>query len=316
MSGRRVGVLDVGTNTVKALAVEVRGGRMRVLAERSWGTRLGEGIAGRPTLREDGMRRTLRAARVARRLFDALDVGAWRAVATSAAREASNGVEFARRFAEAVGGDLRILSGIEEADLAFYAAAGDPGLPLRDDEVVVMNSGGGSAEWARGSRRQVAHRLSLPLGCVRMTERFLRGDPYTQRSWRRLEEHYASALAPAVRDFSPGNAAFVGSGGSLCAVAAIVAGRTRSRAEEVHGRTLARDAVRETAERLARMTAAARRRLPSLPRQRADIVAAGALLFAVAMRVFDAERIAVSARGLRYGVLFEALGLTGRTRRR
>lgn len=316
MSRRRIGVLDVGTNTVKALAVEARDGDLHLLADRSWGTRLGEGLAENAALSEAGVRKTLRAVGAARRVFDALKVAARRAVATSAAREASNGAEFARRFREAAGFDLRILSGAEEADLVFFGAMGDLREPPRSGEAVVMNSGGGSAEWARGTAKRVTRRASLPLGCVRMTERFLRGDPYTKASLRRIEEFYEDALAPVAREFSPGKAPFLGSGGSLCAIAAIAAGEARFRAEAVHGRTLTRGEVEAVAERLARMTAAERRRIPSLPRQRADIVTAGALLFAAAMRALNAERIVVSVRGLRYGVLREALGSTTRTRRR
>lgn len=315
---RRIGVLDVGTNTVKSLVAEGRGRSFRVLAERIWGTRLGEGIASGGSLGEVAMARTLRAAADARREFDALGVEKRRAVATSAAREAANGAEFARRFRETVGFELRVLSGEEEAALAFLATAGDPALVPPGTGAVVMNAGGGSAEWASGTAGHVEQRVSLSLGCVRMTERFLRGDPYAAGSLQELAVHYATALAAVARDFPLEDRTLVGTGGSICAVAAILSGESDFREEAVHGRVLSAAEVEATAERLVRMTAGARRAIPSLPAQRADIVTAGALLYAAAMRALGAARIVVSARGLRYGVLFaagEAAGASARVRR-
>jgi exopolyphosphatase/guanosine-5'-triphosphate,3'-diphosphate pyrophosphatase len=306
----------VGTNTVKALAAEAGRGGFRVLADRSWGTRLGEGLRAGGPLGEGPVERTLAAVAEARAAFARLEVSEWRAVGTSAAREASNGAGFARRFREEAGFGLTVLDGEEEAELAFLAAAGDPRIVPRGKGALVMNSGGGSAEWASGRDLRAERRASRPLGCVRMTERFLRGDPYTPGSLRRLAAHYAEALAPIARDFPLRGRVFVGTGGSICAVAAMAAGGERFRAEEVHGRVLSAEEVGAAAAKLAAMTARARRKIPSLPAQRADIVAAGALLFAAAMGALGAARVVVSARGLRYGVLLEMLGASGRTRRR
>ena len=317
---KRVAVIDLGSNSVKLLVAQQQPGlRPHILSERSEGTRLGEGIHRRFRLGDGAMERTLDVLKDYRREGEALAAGEWAAVATSAVRDADNGAEFQRRFRKAMGFHLRVLSGDEEAELIFRGATSDHDLVTEGARTLVMDSGGGSAEWVSGVAGRVEKRISIPLGCVRMTERFLRGDPYSQKSYESMMGYYEERVRALRADFSAKDCLILGTGGSLCTAAALDMDLPAFSTQHVHGYTMSRETVAFLAERLRRMKNSERLKLPTMPRKRADILVAGVALFDVAMRVLGARWITVSTRGLRYGVLLELLGAAGsrtRTRRR
>ena len=313
---KRVAVIDLGSNSVKLLVAQQQPGlRPHILLERSEGTRLGEGIHRHFRLGDGAMERTLDVLKDYRREGEALAAGEWAAVATSAVRDADNGAEFQRRFRKAMGFRLRVLSGEEEAGLIFRGATSDHDLVPEGVRALVMDSGGGSAEWVSGAAERLEKKVSLPLGCVRMTERFLRGDPYSRKSYETLVGYYEERVRALRADFSAKDRLMLGTGGSLCTAAALDMDLPAFSTQHVHGYTMSRETVAFLAKRLRRMKNSERLKLPTMPRKRADILVAGVALFDVAMRVLGARRITVSTRGLRYGVLLDMLAASELPRR-
>ncbi len=313
---RRLAVMDLGSNSVKLLlAQHQKGMRPHVLLEKSEGTRLGEGIHQNFRLHEEAMERTLEVVGEYRRESAALGVTEWRAVATSAVRDAENRREFERRFRKRMGFSLQILSGVEEASLIYRGATSDRDLAPPGAPLLIMDSGGGSAEWVRGTPERIEEQASLELGCVRMTERFLRSDPYTRESYGSLTTYYEERLHPFRKTFEARGRTLLGTGGSICTAAAVDMALPSLGNSHVHGYTMTRETMTEMAEKLRSMRNNRRLDLHGMPRKRADIIVAGVALFAVAMRVFDARLITVSTRGLRYGLLMQAVGELERSTR-
>ncbi|MBV9463159.1 MAG: Ppx/GppA family phosphatase [Verrucomicrobiae bacterium] len=295
----RKAVLDLGSNSVKYILAEVGRGSVRAIEEKSATTRLAEDLLKRGSLTPRARSETL--AVCAKYLKMAVDGGAESvlAVATSAVRDASNGPAFQREFEKTLGVELRVISGSEEGRLIFLGALSD----VREaGPHVVMDVGGGSAEWIRGSAGCVADEVSLKLGCVRMTERFLRGDPYDPDGLARLRKHVRHEMRKIASRFRPKNGLLIGTGGSACALA-LMDMEPEAGPTSAHGVKLSREHVHASTARLARMTQLQRTALPGLAPKRADIVVAGAEAFAAAMDVLKISTLRVSVRGLRYGAL-------------
>ena len=165
--------IDCGTNSTRLLVVgsagDVRAREMTI-------TRLGEGVDATRRLSPEAMERTFAALRAYRSIMDAERVGRARLVATSAVRDAANGEAFLLPAAEIIGAPAELLPGIEEGRLSYAGATSD--LPVTDAAAVVLDIGGGSTEMVTKAEEEILS-VSLDIGCVRLTERFLRGDPPT-----------------------------------------------------------------------------------------------------------------------------------------
>ncbi|MHB8682066.1 MAG: Ppx/GppA phosphatase family protein, partial [Acidimicrobiales bacterium] len=175
----RVAALDCGTNSTRLLAVDGDG---TVLAREMRITRLGEGVDETGRLSPAAIDRTIGVLAAYRAQMDDLGVERGRLVATSAARDAANATVFLRAAAEATGLEPEILSGDDEGRLSFAGATANlpAGLPS-DEPVLVVDIGGGSTELVVGrpDAPTGSRAMSLDVGCVRISERFLAGDPPT-----------------------------------------------------------------------------------------------------------------------------------------
>ena len=292
-----VAVIDIGSNSLKAL-VAVREGRGGVRALETW-----------PRLSADAMRRGLAAVR---ELLAGVAPFAPRRtvlVATSAVRDAANGAEFRRRLRTATGLTPRILTGDEEAALIGRGLAVDPGLrDLRD--FYVFDLGGGSLECLTLRARRVRQAVSLPLGCVRLTEQCVPNPaaPFSEASRRRVTEICREVLAKSGFRFAlPAGSAAVFAGGSVTTVRAIFAERL--------GRPLAATSPIITVKSLRALLAdaaalplAQRRKIVGLPAARADVFPAA---LATAIAIAEAAGIDAyrhSFYNLRFGLADELLG--------
>lgn len=295
-------VLDIGSNSVKYILADVRpGNNLDILEEESRTTRLVVGVEKSGGLTGESIQKTLEISQKC--IQRAQTAGAKRilAFATSAVRDAKNRTEFQSLFKRTTGIDLVTLTGKEEATLVFTGAVSDPDFPQH--HVVVMDVGGGSAEWILGSHGKMTKHHCAPLGCVRMTERFLEGDPYTHGSFDQLMKHVKMELAKIKPVFNLEHRHLVATGGTACALAALDCAADR-KLSEVHGRILKLERVQALLHQLCDSTQAQREKMPGIARSRADIVTAGAAVFAEAMDVLGSETMQVSVRGLRYGALY------------
>jgi exopolyphosphatase/guanosine-5'-triphosphate,3'-diphosphate pyrophosphatase len=300
----RYAVYDIGSNSVKFLIAErgPEGRGLRVLAEKSQATRLAEDLIATAELKPEAVERTLAVLRNLKAKADALGVGASRAVATSAVRDAGNRKQFLKAAAEILGAPLLVLSGDEEAEGVYRGIASDPA--FRGD-LTGIDVGGGSVEWIVGRGGRIGERMSLPVGCVRLRERFIPGYPLPPEALARFLADLQAQLEPALRPYHKEgqDRPVVGTGGTITAAAALDLGLSEFDGARIHGHELTLARLERMISELAVLDLAALEKIPGLPAKRADIVVPGLAVFIASLRLLGADRITASIRGLRYGIL-------------
>ncbi|HZZ59067.1 MAG TPA: phosphatase [Opitutaceae bacterium] len=303
-----VGVIDIGSNSIKVL-VAARGADGRVVAKklRTIEARISAGIsADHPRLGAEGMERGVAAVTELTTDVQAFHADKIIIVATSAVRDAENGAEFCARVKDATHVEVRVLSGAEEADLIGRGLLCDPQLAGERD-FYVFDLGGGSLECLAFRDRRVVQEDSLPLGCVRLTEKFVpdAAAPFRPEAAAAIAAHVRAIVAAA--NFSLAiQAVAIGTGGTLTAVRSVLAARAGQVNEQVPPDISIRQ-LRDMLEQVGGLPLADRRKVPGLPPGRADVFpAALATLIAVAdLGGFEAYRH--SLYNLRWGLAAEAL---------
>jgi exopolyphosphatase/guanosine-5'-triphosphate,3'-diphosphate pyrophosphatase len=277
----RVAAVDLGTNSTRLLVADVEDRRVEEVVRRSVVTRLGEGVDARRRLLPVPIARVRNALTDFRRELEGLGAERTLAVATSAVRDADNGEAFLGEVEWSYGFATRLLSGDEEADLTRR------GLGEVDVGTLVLDVGGGSTELITDG-----FRTSLDVGSVRLTERFLHGDPPTPGE--------LSAAARAVRELLPPLAAVraVGVGGTVAQLA-LLAGTNELRLVTIEG----------LLDGLAAQSLDERRRVRNLDPKRAPVIVGGALIVREVLRWYELTRIRFSVRDLLDGAALEAAAL-------
>lgn len=306
-----VTVIDVGSNTIKALvAGRSADGSLATLHSQTIDARISAGIGQNPPhLSEAGMAAGVDAVRTL--LAGATPFAAEKIVivATSAVRDAANREEFRERIREATGQALRVLTGDEEANLIGRGLTCDPALPEVQD-FYVFDLGGGSLECLSFRERRIAQALSLPLGCVRLMERFV-PDPnkaLTRTPKYRVMQHVHDELVRCPFQFSlPKETVAVATGGTMTTARAVLAAREGKALEETDA-FVPLTQLRLLLSTIARMPLADRRQVAGLPSARADMfpVALATLVTLADVGAFSGFRH--SFYNLRYGLAAEALG--------
>jgi len=308
VSAKRFAAIDIGTNTILLLVAELGGnGTFQVLDDRAEITRLGERVDHAHKIGPGGEERSVQVLKSHLERCKDLGVDEIVVVGTSALRDARNAGDFKARLKRELGLDLRVLSGEEEAAYCYLAV--QRGLALEAKEVLVVDVGGGSTEliWGKGS---ALHRsISLDLGSVRLTERFLISDPARHEECAALTRTVDCEMEPVrvswrIEDHFH---TMVGIAGTFTTLAAIEKGLRRYSHSEVHGSRLSRAEVERQIQLFKGKTIAERREIPGLEPERADVILAGAMLIDRIMALFHVDQVTVSDQGIRYGLLHEKL---------
>jgi exopolyphosphatase/guanosine-5'-triphosphate,3'-diphosphate pyrophosphatase len=303
----RLGVLDVGSNTVHLLVVDAYQGARPVPAySHKAELRLGDHLDGSNRLSQECAVQ-LRAF-VGEALGVAEDKGAQQlmAFATSAVRDAVNGDEILAWIQAETKVDIRVLSGPDESRLTFLAARRWFG--WSSGRLIMLDIGGGSLEIASGVDEEPGVAVSLPLGAGRLTRDWLAGDPPSRDEVRRLRRHVRAEIAATagtvMRDGRPNHA--VATSKTFRQLARIGGAAPSSDGPYVR-RILHHADVTALAERLARTTAADRAQMPGVSRGRARQLAAGAIVADAAMDLFGLPELEICPWALREGVILRRL---------
>jgi exopolyphosphatase/guanosine-5'-triphosphate,3'-diphosphate pyrophosphatase len=312
----RIAVIDVGSNSIKMLVAEraADGSPVEVL-NRVTEARISRGIAAeRPRLDDEAMEKAVAAVATFAAEARGFGAAATVAVATSAVRDAANGALFRERLRLETGIDLRILSGLEEADLIGRGLATEPALNTVA-EFDSFDLGGGSMECLALRGRTVESAVSLPLGCVRLTERFVADPaaPLPDSAALAIDRHVRAALLSSGFPLPvPTGRRVVGTGGSLATVLAISAADTSSPAAPS---VIEVSLLRRILERVGPLALPDRHRVAGLSPARADVFPAALVTLLALAEVGRFEEFQFSLRNLRWGVasqLLDSLGGPGR----
>ena len=294
-------VIDVGSNSIKLYATRAGpGGVLETLTDRVTVTALAAGLERRGRLSAEAMERSCRVICGFLRTAEGLGCREIRAVGTMALRAAENRQEFLARVRKACGLDIEIIPGREEARLAYLGASGS--FPFTGDPLV-FDIGGGSTEFMTGRAGKADRLITLSLGALTLTEKYLASDPPLPREIRDAGEAIQALLEEGGL---PGEVeGLIGIGGTLTTMGSVQQELPAYDPVLVHGFSLTRREVREQIRLFAGKTLAERRLIPGMAPDRAPVILAGALTVGEVMESLSAERVYISDRGLRHGVMEE-----------
>jgi exopolyphosphatase/guanosine-5'-triphosphate,3'-diphosphate pyrophosphatase len=303
----RVGVLDIGSNSVRLLIADRRRGRLTTVASHGVTTRLAGGFEQREAFAPRAVAKTVAAARSLVEEARRQRVSRIRAVATGVLRASTDNHNVLDLIEAATAARVEVLSGREEGRLCLLGAWSL--VASGSERARLVDVGGGSTEVVHGTPWKVEAAASVPLGCVRVAERFLRSDPPS--SAELAAAHAEVARHVAALDLGPTSGAVIATGGTATSLASLQLSLLRYAPDRVQGHRLHREQLESLTTSLASMPLARRRRLRGLSPDRADIIVAGAVILSGVLECWGAGGCLVSDRGLRHGIALELMGLAG-----
>ena len=305
----RVAVVDMGSNSWRLVVYGYEPGTpwWSLVDEIREAVRISAGLGeGNNVLRPERVELALHTAAVFSSFCRARGIDRIEAVATSAIRDADNGPELLDRIREQTGLTARVISGSEEARYGWLAIANSTTI----EDGFGLDMGGGSIQTLRLEGRRLATAESLPLGSVRVSEKFLPGEKATEKGMKALRKRVAGELGEL--GWWQGGGRLVGIGGTIRNLAAAAMKRLDLPDIDVQGFELSRDALEELIEELAARPASKRGGVSGIKPDRGDVILGGALVLAATLDQGGFEAIEVTEAGLREGIFFERLLGTAR----
>ncbi|AJE03125.1 Ppx/GppA phosphatase family protein [Geobacter pickeringii] len=306
MKQNRLAAIDIGTNSIRCIVVEVmKNGKFRVLDDEKATVRLGEGLSTSGRISPAAWERALAALVRMKKIVAGYGVQAIEAVATSAVREAANGAAFIEAIRSEVGIEVAVISGEEEAELASLSVRNH--FDMEGVRYAMVDIGGGSLEVVTARGGLIEEIYSLDLGAVFLTEKYLAGDPVKASEIQKLRRYIRRRLKGIFADERPVVQSLVGSGGTITSLAAMVMALRNEEYGSIHRYEVLRSEVVHLLAMLARKSLKERREIPGLNPDRADIIIAGITVVDELMRMFDANLLRVNERGIREGLILKSL---------
>lgn len=300
----RVAAIDCGTNSIRLLIADIENEKLTDVVRQMIIVRLGEGVDKTGEFSAAALERTFAAIDEYAKLISEHKPERIRFVATSASRDVSNREVFVQGIKERLGIEPSVISGDEEARLSFLGATADlltdanaPTAPY-----LVVDIGGGSTEFVLGTTKP-EQALSTNVGCVRMTERHLVGDPPTADQIAAATADIDAAIEQAgqVVDLKEAKS-LIGLAGSVTTVAAIALGLTEYKSEVIHGSRISAEQVHQVANDLLHMPREKRAELGPMHPGRIDVIGGGALVLDRIMRKTGISEVVVSERDILDGI--------------
>lgn len=307
MHAVRLGVLDIGSNTVHLLIVDAHQGAAPLPAWKSKiSLRLAEHLLPDGSIDKDAIDELVDFARQAQVNAEDLGVTEFLAFATSAIREAPNGIAVIQAVRERAGLDVEVLSGPDEARLTFLAVRRWFGWSA--GRILVLDIGGGSLELASGADEEPDVALSLPLGAGRVTRDYLVGDPPKESSVRAARKEARAALGAVVGQIlRAGEPRITVATSKTFRQLARITGAAPSSDGFYVRRTLSRDDLHTWVPKLASMTAGERAKLPGVSEARSSQLLAGAIVAEAALDLLGIDLVEIGPWALREGVILRRL---------
>ena len=304
----RVAVVDLGTNSTRLLVADVEDGAVAEVQRRLAITRLGEGVDARRRLLPTALARVRNVLVDYRRAAEGLGAERTLTLATSAVRDAENGEAFLGEIEWSYGFTTRLLSGEEEALMTFRGVSS--ARPVHQG-TMVLDVGGGSTELVVGGPAGVGFHESLDLGCVRLTERFLAGDPPAADELTGCRRAVRALLEERVPD-SVRPAGAIGVAGTVTTLATLDLGLAEEDPDLVHGHRLRAAWVERELEQLAAARVDDLRARPGIHPERAPVLVAGVAVVAETLAHFGLDVLEVSERDILHGGALAAAELPAR----
>jgi exopolyphosphatase/guanosine-5'-triphosphate,3'-diphosphate pyrophosphatase len=309
---RRVAAVDCGTNSLRLLLADIDPGRAGLtdVVRRMEIVRLGQGVDQTGRLAPEALARTMAVLREYADIIARSGAQAVRMVATSATRDADNAAEFVRLVKEVLGVAPEVLTGDEEAVLSFTGATAELAGGPDPGPFLVADIGGGSTEFVLGEAGGTpAHFISVNIGCVRMTERHLHGDPPAGQEVAAAVADIDAALETVAAAVPARDArTLIGLAGSVTTVAAIAMGLPAYDAARIHHARVAAADVHAVTCGLLAQTRAERAAIGVMHPGRTDVIGGGALVLDRLMQRFGFTEVLVSEHDILDGMAWSLAG--------
>ncbi len=298
----RYAAIDIGSNSIRMMAAEVSHGETNILAQDRQVVRLGEGVFRTGNVGSEALAVMQTILERMSSSYRALDVIGVRAVATSAVRDAGNQQDFLKCAKQALGTDVEIISGSEEARLIHLGV--EARWPRSKERTLIVDVGGGSAELIISQNGQLIDAVSRPLGAVRLREVFFKADPPSADEQRRLHAYIEEKLQAFVKlhnaeKFDRVIATSATAAAIVCAVNQI----PRVRREDGERARASASQVRDLYQTLISSALDARRKIVGIGPRRAEIVVAGTAVFLKALELFGQRSLYYCGAGVRDGII-------------
>jgi len=290
-------IIDIGTNSTLLLIAEKSGGSVRIIEDIAIVTKLGEGLSKSGLISDIASKRTLNALAEYQRLCTDHSAEEIIVLGTAALRNAKNARDFCLIVKKKLGLEVEIISGEEEARLTFAASSQDFG-----DNIRVVDIGGGSTEVIEGGKDGEVKCESLPIGCLNLTEQFLKNDSPSEDEINNLRTTIRKELNDSQFGFH--NSRLIATAGTATTLMAMKLKLRKYDRDTVHGKILSVDWLHDTILDLKSKTAGERKLIVGLPADRADVITAGAIILDEVAQRFGENEILISDAGIRWGILY------------
>jgi len=294
--------IDVGSNQVLMYIVTLDNGKISgEVLDRGVFTRLGENVTEKGLLEHDAMNRTLSALKSFKKLIDENNVQSVVAVGTAALRQSKNSKDFLDQIKKDTGISITIISGEEEARLAFLAVSRS--LDLGKSDAVILDIGGASTEFIYSRGNDIIDLFSLNTGALILTEKYLKSDPVKDTELSAMEQRLGRYLKRICHPFK--NPMLAGIGGTMSTVGAIKHQIEKYDPEIVHGTKVGINEINTLSLSLKSKTINERKKIIGLQPERAGLILAGTVILRAVMKILCIDTIVISDKGLRHALIYD-----------
>lgn len=304
---RKVGVIDIGTNSMRMLISQIEENSIIKSYKTIQTTRLGQGI-NEGKITPSAMERNLKALKLFKEQAEEEKIEEILVFGTSALRDASNSKDFIQRVKDQLGLSIKTLSGKQEAEIGFMGAI--HGL---SQDALVIDIGGGSTEFIIGnSYKGILDMVSIDVGALRITETYIKNDPIKPSEIIEVQEVVQDMLRKNASKFSPQDLInIIGIGGTITTLSAIKQDMEIYNGERIHGSKLSKKDINNILKRLSSLNLDERKKVRGLQPGRADIIIAGTIILKVIMEIMRIDQLMVSDCDNLEGMLYYYLGKKG-----
>jgi exopolyphosphatase/guanosine-5'-triphosphate,3'-diphosphate pyrophosphatase len=308
-SGRVVAFIDIGTNSVRMMVVRLNpNNSYSILSRQKQQVRLGDGEFDEEEIQPDAIERTTRVCKQFTDLARSFNAEEFVAVATSAAREATNQNELLTMLRHEALLDVRVISGKEEARLIYLGVAS--GMHLSDRQTLFIDIGGGSTEIAVGGQQQYQFLESFRLGAIRLTNQFFPqndNNTISREQYTKIQQFVKNAIVHSIQKIQKQKLDLaIGSSGTIINLAEIAQKNLHQNGRS-NGSTLTYRDLRKVIDLLCALPLEQRKKVLGMNPDRADIIIAGAAILDTFMNELSLDSISITGRGLQDGLLVDYL---------
>ena len=288
----KIGTIDIGTNSMRLLIADYNNGKIENRKKYINTTRIGQGVDKEGYISEEALQRNINALEEFANICKVEECQAIYCMGTSALRDSKNGNIFVDRAKQKTNINVEIISGNEESNLGFMGVL--EGLDT-DEQILVIDIGGGSTEFIVGDREGIKFAKSENVGALRMTEKFLAKDPIDTNEFSSMSKFIYGEIKDTI-DYikSKQIKKLVGIGGTITSLSAMNQELEVYSMEKIHNSEVSIKNIKDILQNLKQMTLNDKKTLKGLQPKRADIITAGVEILNIIMENLEIEKIIVS----------------------